>query len=1138
MRYQSDNQSFRFAPTDLYHFIHCSHLSLLERELSLSKIERPPFSDPYAKLIMERGSRFEADYVRHLETKNRCIIHINRGDTDKPYIDTLQAMQEGADYIIQGMLEYDGWGGFADILRKVTDKPSRWGDWSYEVMDTKLALETKAGSVMQLAVYTDMLTHIQDCEPEFMYVVHPDHGDHPFVEEPYRYANYAAYYRHLKKQFGAMIGTEELENSYPDPVPHCEQCTWWERCEKQRRDDDHLTYVAGISRMAIAELSGNGITKLNELASKEPTFRPHRGQKETYIKLHQQANIQDRGRTQHENLYELLPVIQDEGAPRKGFLLLPEPSPGDVYLDLESDRFLEDGGLQYLFGVVLKDDNQDWTYQARWALNGAEEKEQFVELIDWLHARREANPDMHIYHFAPYEPATLKRLMTKHNTHIQEVDQLLRGERFIDLYQVLRHAIRASVESYSLKEMERFYGFERETPLQEAGQALRALQSSLEIGDATLDEAISYTVERYNEEDCYSTLHLHRWLEALRNELIGKGISIHRPLPKDGEANEEITEREARLNALRDAIKNMLPADPQDWNETEKAQAILADLVGYFQREEKAAWWEYFRIKELEDEELFQERHVIAGMRFIGEADMEKRSVVHRYALPVQEMGLSEGDSLEDFLGNKIGTLHKFDINTQTVEIKKSRKGQDIHPWAVFHFRNVQAPALEAALCEIAEQIINHSELPPAVADLLYHSGPRIKGKTKGKALYQQNEDLVEVAKTCALGMEESTFPIQGPPGTGKTYTGAQLILSLFKEGKRIGITSLSHAAIRNLLLATLDEAEQQGIPIPIAQKGDKGSKEDERIQMISGKNEKVLEVLEEGKVVGGTVWLWADLNMRHQLDYLIIDEAGQLSLAHVLAASLSAKNLILLGDPQQLEQPQQASHPEGTHISALEYLLNGHATIPAELGIFLDTTRRMHPALCAFSSEQFYEGRLHALPILVNQRIDGNALIRGAGLFYQPVAHQGNSNSSPEEVEAIVKLVEKLTSKDSTWINQNKQSSALTRENIMIIAPYNAQVAALKRAMPECRIGTVDKFQGQEAPVVIYSVTSSSADEAPRGMKFLYHPNRLNVASSRARCAIILIANREIFNPHCHTPEQMSWANGYCRYLELCKEL
>ncbi|MEZ4895190.1 MAG: TM0106 family RecB-like putative nuclease [Saprospiraceae bacterium] len=326
MRYQSDDQSFRFAPTDLYHFIHCSHLSLLEREAEKGIFEKPPISDPYFHLITERGRKFEENYVRHLETKGKEIVRIPPGNHGEAFAATLQAMEAGADYIIQGRLEYGDWGGFADILRKVPDRSSRWGEWSYEVMDTKLALKTKAGSVMQLAVYTDMLTHIQDCEPECMYVVHPGPGEKSFEEEPYRYANYAAYYRHLKKQFGEMIGTEELVNSYPDPVPHCEQCTWWQRCEKQRRDDDHLTYVAGMSRMAITELEGHGIPTLHALATGEPAFRPHRGQKETYIKLHQQANIQDRGRTQHENLYELLPVIRIKAYPGKEILLLPAPS--------------------------------------------------------------------------------------------------------------------------------------------------------------------------------------------------------------------------------------------------------------------------------------------------------------------------------------------------------------------------------------------------------------------------------------------------------------------------------------------------------------------------------------------------------------------------------------------------------------------------------------------------------------------------------------------------------------------------------------------------------------------------------------------------------------------------------------------
>ena len=262
------------------------------------------------------------------------------------------------------------------------------------------------------------------------------------------------------------------------------------------------------------------------------------------------------------------------------------------------------------------------------------------------------------------------------------------------------------------------------------------------------------------------------------------------------------------------------------------------------------------------------------------------------------------------------------------------------------------------------------------------------------------------------------------------------------------------------------------------------------------------------------------------------------MSLANVLAASRATKNLVLLGDPAQLEQPQQGAHPDGTEVSALEHLLENHKTMPPDQGLFLDRTWRLHPDICRFTSELHYEGLLESREGLEKQGIRGNTPFAGAGLFHVSVTHDGNQSSSPEEVAAVVSVVQSLQHDGLTWVNGDGEEEPLESEHILIVAPYNAQISALKKALPRMKIGTVDKFQGQEAPVVIYSMTSSSPEDAPRGLSFLYNPNRLNVATSRARCAVILVANQRLFEPECHSPEQMRWANGLCRFRELAKEV
>ena len=305
----------------------------------------------------------------------------------------------------------------------------------------------------------------------------------------------------------------------------------------------------------------------------------------------------------------------------------------------------------------------------------------------------------------------------------------------------------------------------------------------------------------------------------------------------------------------------------------------------------------------------------------------------------------------------------------------------------------------------------------------------------------------------------------------------------------------------------------------------------------------KVRKELADGEidVLGATAWCWTQRDFKQSVDVLVVDEAGQMALANVLASARAGRSLVLLGDPQQLEQPLQSSHPEGSEVSALYHLLDGAQTMPDDRGLFLAETYRLHPDIARFTSEVYYRGRVRARPGLERQRVIGRrgraARLAGAGLRYVPVPHTGNQARSQEEVDAIARLVDDLIS-GCRWRDRDGKTSALREQDVLVVAPYNAQVAALKEEIPrlEDRIGTVDRFQGQEAPVVIYSMTSSSADDAPRGMEFLYNRFRFNVATSRARALCILVGNPELFRPDCRTPAQMRMANGFCRYRELAE--
>jgi superfamily I DNA and/or RNA helicase len=493
--------------------------------------------------------------------------------------------------------------------------------------------------------------------------------------------------------------------------------------------------------------------------------------------------------------------------------------------------------------------------------------------------------------------------------------------------------------------------------------------------------------------------------------------------------------------------------------------------------------------------------------------------------------------------GKKIGSVRAISLENYTVDIKKTAKTENAHPYAVHVSERVDPGPLATSLMDLAAAIdeygLGHNWPYHASKDLLMKRKPRLVGGHEGAHILP-GEDPVEGAVRIASTLDRSVLAIQGPPGSGKTYTGATMIIELAKSGKKIGITAVSHKVIRNLAEATIERCNELNLNISFTHKVTERSTilPDEIIEFVgTGSSDNVRAGLNDGKIACGTAWLWAEDNSREVLDYLFVDEAGQMSLSQVLAASRAAKNLILLGDPQQLEQPQRGSHPEGSDVAALTYLLCGHPTMPEGKGLFLEVTQRLHPEICRFTSELFYEDRLTPLPGLEKQLVGGNTPFDGAGVFYFPVDHRGNQNKSSEEVNAVAGIVAKLLS-GGQWTNAKGKTQPLQQEDILIVAPYNAQVAGLIEKLPGMRIGTVDKFQGQAAPVVIYSMTASSVEDAPKGMSFLFNPNRLNVATSRAKSVCILVASPRLFQPDCNTIDQMRWANSLCRFRELSQQV
>jgi hypothetical protein len=488
--------------------------------------------------------------------------------------------------------------------------------------------------------------------------------------------------------------------------------------------------------------------------------------------------------------------------------------------------------------------------------------------------------------------------------------------------------------------------------------------------------------------------------------------------------------------------------------------------------------------------------------------------------------------------------LLEVDAGDGTVDLEWKGEAEPAHPAGLVPLDVFNDGVHRAALLRLGEWVAEHGVEAPgpwrAARDLLLRHPPRV-AQSEGVALRRPAESELDAARRLALELDEGTLAIQGPPGSGKTYTGARMIVSLVRAGRRIGISANSHKVIGNFICAVLEAAAEEGVAVRIAQRVSEDGQGVTRDDVtVTKDNDVVRRGLADGTfdVVGGTSWLWASDKSDGLLDVLFVDEAGQVALANVLATSTAARSIVLLGDPQQLDQPLQGSHPPGAERSALAHLLDGRPTVPDDLGLFLEHTYRLHPSVARFTSEAFYDGRLASRDDLVRQDVRGPAPLGGAGVRFLESNHVGADSVSRAEALQVAGIVRVLVESGARWTDQNGVERPIGWNDVLVVAPYNAQVGQIASLLPaQARVGTVDKFQGQEAAVSIYSMTSSSPEDAPRGMDFLYSRNRLNVATSRARCIAVVVAEPALLRVRARTPEQMRLANALCLFGEMAVE-
>jgi uncharacterized protein len=1124
------------SASDLVAFLECEHLAALDLGAVRGQHQAIKTRTDSGELVARKGDEHERRHLESLIAQGLNVVIVpsvidgavgGREAVER----TESAMCAGADVVFQGALAEGGWRGFADFLERVARPCPAFGDWSYEVVDTKLARHAKPEFIIQLCLYSDLLGLLQELVPESMHVV-LGNGE----RRSFRVDDFAAFYRRLQHRYGSRLA-EDLVGTYPEPVAHCGLCRWSELCAAKWEADEHLSLIAGLGRAQAARLVEVGIDTCAALAAATPLDRPDRVGRSTFERLRDQARLQVHERTTGEQTYELLPL--EHG---RGFARLPTPRPGDLFFDMEGDPFYEGEGLEYLFGVSRIERGEP-VFRAYWARDRPEEKLAFEAFIDFVMGALAEDPTIHVYHYAPYEPTALKRLMGRHGTREDELDQLLRGQVLVDLYAVTIQALRTSRPGYSIKQIEAFYMDRRDQEVTDGGDSIVRFEEWLESGDQALLDAI----EAYNEVDCTSTIELHRWLLKRRKEAQKKfSVAIPwRPSPGSTEPAPEAEGIRDELARLEAALTAGLPEELVEASEAERGRWLLAQLLRYHRREDKPCWWAYFARLDMSGEELVEDAEAIGQITADPDAQpvADKRSFIYTLRFPEQEHKLTPGAGIQDPATERGIDVVEIDNAAGTLRIRRGQnRTAEPLPSSLIPGGPYNTTEQRAALRRLAEVVVatgmDGAGEFRALREILRCDPPRIAGLAQGSPLTSASPDIDRI-KNLAEHLDESRLFIQGPPGSGKTWTGAQLVVHLINRGARVGVASNSHKAIHNLLHEVENAAAGQSVEFRGLKKCSSDNPDSEFVSALGApliENESSVKAFpppDDIRLIAGTAWLFAPEAMDSQLDYLVIDEAGQVSLADALAMGTSARNLILLGDPLQLAQVSQGAHPDAAGCSVLTHLLGGRDTITQDRGVFLDRTRRMHPDVCGFISDAFYERRLSAIDACSNQRITATGALTGTGLRFIATRHAGNTSSSSEEADSIAGAIDDLERGTVTLADDSSQP--IEREDIMVVAPYNAQVRLLSETLPVgVRIGTVDKFQGQEAQVVFFSMATSSGAEIPRNVEFLYSRNRLNVAVSRARCLAVLACSPDLLDLRPRTIEQMRLVNALCRFVEL----
>ena len=1148
------------SPRDLIAELECTHRLHLEWAV-LEKLLPTPDSEngPELELLIEQGKLHEQALATQLSTAGSFL------DIGEPkfmqtaltaaHNKTLDAIESGIETIYQATFFTNGFMGFADFLILVKDETGKplkdsEGRFIYDPVDAKSARSAKRAAVLQVAAYAYIMKEMGLATPRNV---------HLWLGGDARWSAPALDLIDLAEHFVDRVKssiTGFSKNPSPiwaSPKESCTRCRWADSCDAGRHEARDLSLIQGIRSNTRSLLVKNGITTIEEMAQAEDEQRPKEPKevsRESFENLRAQAEIQVRGKDSPKPIYD----FRDPDA----FGLLPDSSEGDIWFDMEGDPFANNGdGLEYMFGYLYKD-GTGFSFNTFDAINRAEEKLAFCSFIEYLVKRLKEFPDMHVYHYASYEVSAMLRLAQRHGVYEFEVDHLVRDGVFVDLYAIVRRAFRFSTESMSIKYIEKTYwnGHRDKEVTTAVGSVIQFEHAlaRLNAGDKesfikTLDE-----IKSYNKDDVDSTQQLDAWI---REQAATHGIDIAAMRPTAAlkwEDNEDLD----YVEPIAIQLLNDVPEDHAERSDLQQGLALLSAAISFHHRETRPAWWAIFERALTDAEDLNSFNDVIVPTTVTaGPWIISGRQKNHRRNITIEAEGIDlqhmldyehipqvlyehAPEGFKTIQGSTRGFIEAsiVEIDGSTVvleEIEKKSSGTwEETPMALLPGAPIRTTSIETILREdlgasTLYRLENGESAFPNLAwcDVLLKRKPRqvSGGLTKGA-------DSVLDITASLIDSKESYIAVQGPPGSGKTYVGAHVIANLAKAGWRIGVVAQSHAVVEHLM----DNVKKIDNLIPLAKKGQSAkSQPSYHVDDIAVWGTSMAGT---GYVVGGTVWTFSRPDVRLlNLDLIVIDEAGQFSLANALAVISAARCALLLGDPQQLPQVSQGKHPEPVNESVLSHLLGKHKTMPDELGFFLETTFRLHPKIAAPVSRLQYEDRLHSDARCERRNLEGIT----PGLHIVSVDHIGNTVSSVEEAERLLQMIPEHLGKAWTAVDSKgapTTARSLVQEDILVVTAYNAQVRYLKSQLHKAgftriRVGTFDKFQGQEAPIVFVSMTTSSSEDLPRGIEFLLSPNRLNVAISRAQWACYVLRSPQLSIMEPVSPEGMVMLG---KFVTLCK--